>query len=499
MGLATASGIILMRPLVMIIMVVEAPILFGKALAVAVWIAFVWSLFGSLFYVLHTYTLPTLRLKRLQNDGSCASTGYIHCPLQDFIPGMTVYSYKMIDSRTILIKLGERVDKNEADDFDKSGIDKKMAANSEDKIIQDAVADNQKKSKDIGGKKLIEIKRNYTFPINIPPGCHIVLKLGDVLREYTPINNEDELDSNVEILLRLIPNGKFSLLISNLLGLNDATKNIPHGIWIDCNVPCGVYGPLFPLPSKFGYFPQYCVDAKIDENVHSITGSNESSISISISDHNTKAGAGIKHKNESNEMIRRYYSDDNSSDNTIRKTSINSMIILIGAGTGITPFFKVIQAALRNKKDQTNIRLLTLLGKSEQKNDEINFSTYVEAKVDNLKKLSDVDNNQKNRFESMNFETRFSKSMLHSWIYQSTSSVAKKDNNCSGSGAGKQSDNFSMSKTEDTIVWICGPPGFGENTRTILTKKCSSNNRGDNGKSFSFLKEQIFVFGVDDR
>ena len=125
-----------------------------------------------------------------------------------------------------------------------------------------------------------------------------------------------------------------------MLGLNDATKNIPHGIWIDCNVPCGVYGPLFPLPSKFGYFPQYCVDAKIDENVHSITSSNESS--ISISDHNTKAGAGLKYKNESNEMIRRYYSDDNSSDNTIRKTSINPMIILIGAGTGITPFFKVI-------------------------------------------------------------------------------------------------------------------------------------------------------------
>ena len=497
MGLATASGIVLMRPLVLIIMVVEAPILFGKALAVAVWIAFVWSLFGSLFYVLHAYTLPTLRLKRLQNDGSYINTGYIHCPLQDFASGMTIYSYIMIDSRTILIKLGEHNDKKDGDSFSKKCDDIQIIADSENDIIQDAVVDNEIRTKNIGGRNLTEINRNYTFPINIPPGCHIVLKLGNVLREYTPINNQDGSNSNVEVLIRLVPNGKFSIQISHLLGLNNATRNIPHGSWIDCNVPCGVYGPLFPLPSKFGYFPHYDIDTRIDRNVNRVIGNNDSSVTIDGLPH--KGGDERKHQNRRKVMESQYNSNDNNSHDTISNISICPMIILIGAGTGITPFLKVIEAALRNKKDKTNIRLLTLSGKSEQTNDENYFSSYIKVKVDHLKKVSEDGNNHKNRFESTNFETRFTKSMLQSWIYERFSSVDTVDNNCTGNSAVKQSDNFQMSKTKNTIVWICGPPGFGENTRTLLTKKYSSNNSGDHKNSYSFLREQIFVFGVDDR
>ena len=496
-GLATASAIIFMRPLVMIVMVMEAPTLFGKALAIAVWIAFVWFLFGSLFYILHTYTLPTLRFKRLQNNGSYISTGFIHCPLQDFASGVTIYSYKMIDSRTILMILGEhKSDANQMKrrDIQIQDIRTGIKIENEEKIVNNILKEAVEILNENNGKKnAIKNENKFLSTLELPPGCHFSLKLGDVVREFTPINNENEDSSSIQILVRLIPNGKFSLLISKLLGLKDADMNTSEYTWIDCNVPCSVYGPLFSLPSKFGYFPYYGVDAKfIDKNAdHSRSDDKNNGIYI----------GDVKNRNDG--RLPRIYSNDNGNCSNYSNILVSPMIILIGAGTGVTPFLSIIEAALKNKKDRTRIRLLSLTGKSNKnknknKNfDENNFSSYMKSKVDYLKRLSEFDSAMTDdRFDSINIETRFLKSMLELWIYSDPSSTMIKDNPFQ-TIAVKQSFDVRRRVTDDTIVWICGPPGFGESIRTLLTNKCT--NSDSNSRQYSFLKEQIFVIGVDDR
>jgi Oxidoreductase FAD-binding domain len=128
--------------------------------------------------------------------------------------------------------------------------------------------------------------RHPVFPITFPPGPHLSLKLGNVVRKFTPVYSGSNPDE-VEIVIRLVPGGPFSDVLSSSIGLT------PQGPfksdWSECCLECGAYGPLLALPSKFGYCP--------------------------------------------------YYSSGNSPEvNPLRPT-----LIMIGAGSGTMPFFVVLE------------------------------------------------------------------------------------------------------------------------------------------------------------
>ena len=434
LALMTASSIIVMRPVTMLIMVLDPPFAFGRALAIAVWICFVWLVSTSVMYVLCAYTLPTMRLKQLQHSGEVVHTGYVHCPLPDFVP-VVIKSYQMLDSRTILLRLSAN-----------SGQEKDGTSAS----------------------------ARSPFPVGTPPGCYVTLRLGGVVREYTPVNIErshakdlkdncHSVRSSVDIIVRLVPGGRMSTVLSSLLRLNEHTHNSDHkndtekvGLnnkngegndvgsgFTTCNLECEVYGPLFHLPSKFAYFPHDGVNVKINSDTNDASLSSlSSSVSSSLS-------------------------------------SPSPVLILIGGGTGICPFLNIIEASLRSHTDTTRIILISLVGehnKGEARKDDKNlnsFSIFIREKIKYLMPSS------KGRLECLTITTRFNKYTLAPWFCD---------------------ESYNNSRTDNIRVWICGPPGFGANVSNSLTTPAGKlRNTIEQEYDLSFDREQIFILGTDDR
>lgn len=390
MALSLATSIVAMRPFTFIVMVLENQWEFGRALGLAVWLALVTSVAGSVLYVIQVYSLPTSRLPRLQNSGDTLVTGCSNCPLEDFVRDtVCITSFKKIDSRTLLLRLGS---KNVPDDTSSSSVNTNSTT---------------------------EVEGPYrpTFPINISPGCHVALRLENIVREFTPVvvgDADENTRGTAEIMVRLIPEGKFSTLLISTLKLESISSMCKE--WTCCLIPCDVYGPLLPLPSRFGYLPYY----------------------------------------------------GTPSSNEVRT------IVMIGAGTGVTPFLSVLNAALRNKEDQTILRLLSLTGVDREKRNAENFSSLIEAEISRLKVLSEtgrqIMENKCTRFMGINFHTRFDKEMLES-VAPGLQNAAPLDS-CHPSR---------------TVVWICGPPGFAQHCSLEVIKHTK------------LKRDQIFLWGVDDR
>jgi NAD(P)H-flavin reductase len=381
-----------MRPAVALITIVETEWEFGRALGLAVWVVFIWSTICSAVYVINAYTLPTMRFPRLQHNGEVITTGCVHCPLDKMIRGIvSIVSFKCLDSRTVILRLGTNKSRNN-----------EQIAGAEDEDF------------------------HPVFPIDCPPGSHIALKLGDVVREFTPISS-NESSNEIIIVVRLVQNGAFSSVLLPLLGLD--LNGPPKTGWMECSLDCGVYGPLLPLPARFGYRPYYS-------------------------------------------PVKRCHSDP------YRPT-----LIMIGGGSGVMPFFSVIAAALKNKNDRMILKLLSLSGSSQGTkgsgpDSTSDFGTFIEDKINQLnissKNETESDPAVNARFEGINSRKRFQTSMLDSWIQDPIEQVSK--------------DTSAVRTAADsTIVWICGPPGFGEECRIALMAQ-----KG-------FHREQIFMLGIEDR
>lgn len=354
---------------------------FVFAVGLTLWCVIIWGSIAAIVYILLVYTLPTVRFPRLQHTGEMIVNESAHCPLEDMIHGVVfLTSYRTLDHRTLHLKL----------------------STSSHTAVYHPV-----------------------FPITFPPGTHLSLKLGNIIREYTPVNSSSD-PACVEIVIRLVPGGQFSDLLSSLLGIS--SQGPLRSDWSECFLECGVYGPLRPLPSKFGYRPYY------------------------------------------------------SSGKSLEVDPLRPTLIMIGAGSGTMPFFSVIDAALKNNRDQTLLKLLALSGGSKGKDSEKtgDLGTFVEGKINQLhlstKSAADTKTDLgKDRFIGVNTHERFTLSMLDSWVQNPPVSTRK------GSPA------VLTAITDRMIVWICGPPGFGEECRSALVK----------GKGFH--RDQIFVLGIDDR
>ena len=385
-----AASIPFMRPMTLFIMLLEPRWEFARALSLAVWIVFVWGLLGTVMYIIHAYAIPTMRYPRLQQNGDVITTGSIYCPLTNTIQGViSIIAFKYLDERTIILKLG-RTENNSV-----SGITGEKGTH------------------------------GPAFPISLPPGCHVTITIDNIAREFTPVNLEiDSSDeSNMYIIVRLVKTGIFSNLLITYLG---TFLNLKENEWTPCLCPCGLYGPLLPLPSKFGYLPHYDSD----------------------------------------------YINDNEKCRTI---------IMIGAGTGVMPYFNIIEAALKIKNDNTIIKLLSLPGSiSNNSSDHNGLCKFIVKKIKELTDLSlklKSDNMSSNRFMSMNCSSRFQSNMLDNWLYEKSKPLSDNDDDTV----------THRSEIDRTIVWICGPPGFGRSCRSMLVKE----------KKFRI--RQIFVLGVDDR
>jgi NAD(P)H-flavin reductase len=391
-ALSLATSIIFMRPAVALIMVVETEWEFGRALGLAAWVVFVWSTICTAGYVINAYTLPTMRFPRLQHNGEVVTTGCAHCPQEKMATGIvSIVSFKCLDSRTVILRLATAKFRNI----------EQLASNKNEVF-------------------------HPIFPISCPPGSHIALKVGDVVREFTPISSIERANE-VEIVVRLVRNGAFSSVLLPLLGLD--LDRPPKNGWTECSLDCGVYGPLLPLPARFGYRP--------------------------------------------------YYSPVNS----CHSDPYRPTLIMIGGGSGVMPFFSVISAALKNKNDGTTLKLLSLSGSSQGTegsgpDSSSDFGTYIENKINQLhissKNETDSDPAVNDRFEAINSRKRFQTSMLDSWIQDPTEQVSK-------------DSSAVRTPAHSTIVWICGPPGFGEDCRIALMAQ-----KG-------FHRDQIFMLGIEDR
>ena len=379
-----------MRPMTFFVKLSQPKWDFGRALSLSVWVVFVWAILGTVMYVIHAYAIPTMRYPRLQHNGDLVITGSIYCPLTGTIMGVvSIISCKYLDERTIMLKLGRT--ENNSD----SGI--------------------------LGEKGV----HGSAFPISLPPGCHITLTIGNIIREFTPVRLDTETTDSCDmyIVVRLVRDGQFSNLLKASLG---TFLSLKENEWTTCACPCGLYGPLLPLPSKFGYLPHYESDCIND-----------------------------------NEKCR--------------------TIIMIGAGTGVMPYFNIIEAALKIKNDNTVIKLLSLSGTTTSTSTSSNcngLSGFIEKKIKDLTDLSmKLQSNSKtsNRFFGVNSSSRFQVSMLVDWIHDQSKPSTTNDTVLHRSEIGR------------TIVWVCGPPGFGQSCRSSLVREKN------------FRVNQIFILGVDDR
>jgi hypothetical protein len=387
-----------MRPMTFFVKLSQPQWDFGRALSLSVWVIFVWAILGTVMYVIHAYAIPTMRYPRLQHNGDLVITGSIYCPLAGTIMGVvSIISCKYLDERTIMLKLG-RTEKNS-----ESGI--------------------------LGEKGV----HSPAFPISLLPGCHVTLTIENVAREFTPVKLDSETTDSCDmyIVVRLVRGGQFSNLLKASLG---TFLSLKENKWTPCACSCGLYGPLLPLPSKFGYLPHY------------------------ESDHI-----------DSNEKCR--------------------TIIMIGAGTGVMPYFNIIEAALKIKNDSTIIKLLSLSGTTTSTSTSSNcegLSGFIEKKTRDLNDLSmKLQSNSKtsNRFIGVNSTSRFQVSMLDDWIHDQSKPSGPNDTVL------HQSNDTVLHRSEigRTIVWVCGPPGFGQSCRSSLVKEKN------------FRMNQIFILGVDDR
>lgn len=397
-GLSFAAQIIVMRPLTAVFLLWDLTMPFQVALGLTMWAGFVGQVIVTAAYVTIAYTLPTMRFPRLQQSGKLSITGSAHCPLEDMITdAVSITSFKYLDARTVILRVSTHgFHTNEGDDY------------------------------------------RPVFPIDLLPGCHVSLKLGDLVREFTPINTNAASDihsSEMEVAVRLVKGGAFSTLLSSTLGLQEAVSDSTEQEWKKCSHPCGIYGPLLPLPSKFGYCPSYSL-GKISESF-----------------------------------------------------STPPTLIMIGGGTGAMPFFGIIEAALKNKNDKTLLRLLSLSGTNKEKenhpNTKYDFGAFIATKIEEVQlSTNSLSGNHpgRNRFIGTNTRSKFDVSMLESWIrYPSVPART-------GPSAVRTCG------TDNMVVWICGPPGFGESCRSALTKtSVETKAKG------LFHSDQIFVLGVDDR
>ena len=370
-----------MRPMAVVFLLLDMEMTFVFSMGMTLWVGLLWGIIAAAVYIIYAYTLPTVRFPRLQHSGEMIANESAHCPLEGMIQGVVyITSFKSLDPRTVNLKLSTS--------------------------SHTAV-------------------RHPVFPIAFPPGSHLSLKLGNVVREFSPVNSGSNPDE-VEIVIRLVPGGAFSNLLSSSLGLT--SQGPLKSAWSECFLECGIYGPIRPLPSKFGYRPYF------------------------------------------------------SSGKSLEVDPLRPTLIMIGAGSGSMPFFSVIEAALKNKKDETQLKLLALSGGSKGSDSEkaCDLGAFVDGKISQLHLLTKSVTETKTdlgagRFIGVNSRERFSLSMLDSWI-QIPSEPTRTNTSAVLTAA-----------TERMIVWICGPPGFGEECRSALVK----------GKGF--LRDQIFVLGIDDR
>jgi hypothetical protein len=176
----------------------------------SLWAGLIWATIAAAVYIIHAYTLPTVRFPRLQHNGEKLVNGSAHCPREDMIQGVVyITSYKSLCPRTVHLKLSTS--------------------------SHTAV-------------------RHPVFPITFPPGSHLSLKLGNIVRKSTPVYSGSNPDE-VEIVIRLVPGGPVSDVLSSSLGL--APQGPFKSDWSECFLECGVNGPLRAIPSKFGYRHYY--------------------------------------------------------------------------------------------------------------------------------------------------------------------------------------------------------------------------------------------------
>jgi NAD(P)H-flavin reductase len=360
-GLALASSIVAMRPLVGMLVVMDGYYKLGPQLSVALWIGFSWFSIGTIAYIMFAYRIPSAQRPRLLHSGAVVLGCQLQPPAVSFVPA-EIHSIQRLDAHTIVMRLKPR---------------------------------------------------NDEFQFYYSPGCHIVVRLGDVSREFTPVNyledgSEDVDQDAIEIVVRIVPGGRFALAIDALLhklvhqddggnisnddndsegnggggnGLNrgsawhsvgNLTTEVGGGAGEDSNVnqeqnrngtaaphfmTCEIYGPLYPIPWRFGYL------ARRDPDTQTTSASPRASPS----------GTNIMMTTRSGSVLPEAY-----------KQSTVRTLIMIGAGTGVTAFLSTIHAALLNRSDCTKLRLLFLAGKKSG----ASCKQYFEDKITTLQKLS---------------------------------------------------------------------------------------------------------------
>jgi ferredoxin-NADP reductase len=394
LGLSFASSIVFMRPLVAVVMLMMPEWDFGRSLGLVLWVAMCWAVFGAVLYILGAYTVPTLKHPRLQHSGE-VTVGSMSYP-QESVPAV-VYKWKQLDKRTVLLKLRSKSNYS-----------------------------------------------NLPLPI-LPPGSHIALSIKGLVREYTPIRmtESNDREGEITIIVRLVPEGVFSTLLRSVLKDGQRT-------YLDCSIACNVYGPLYPLPARFGYVPSYGGD------------------------------------------------DDNSSS--------CPHLLLVGAGTGILPFLDIIAAALTNNRDKTKIKLIFLSGYKAVDGDN-GFEEYVKNRIDNMRRKS-----INGRFEAQIVRERLSMKTLNDWATSPSSPAPFQEHtreiphNNSGDERREvelkcvEYLNMPVLDSGNIIVWVCGPPGFGGNICSkMLLLENNRSNANENKQRWRLNKEQIFVLGLDDR
>ena len=125
LGLATSTSIIFMRPITVILMLVDEYLDFPHGLGVAVWICFTTTIISTASYILIRDLIPSLESSQLQHDGSYKksttfnyATNAVGClPIYDSVenrvimkkPVTKVVSYCIIDSRTIMLRIAPTV------------------------------------------------------------------------------------------------------------------------------------------------------------------------------------------------------------------------------------------------------------------------------------------------------------------------------------------------------------------------------------------------------
>jgi hypothetical protein len=238
------------------------------------------------------------------------ATGPIFCPCnrnsldsygEDPAP-VFIEAYKLLDHRTVLIRLGTSNTSSTTTNDNPNPNSNNIAKGKT--ISSVSYPSSSSSSSSSSSFSPSPSSSPSPFPIDLPPGSHLALTLNGVVREYTPItstspnpipnttanpnpdpsHNANPNPYSIELIIRLVPNGQFSAALSSSLKLEPFLKlkndlplrkegtehpspnynpilksdlNTDSNPWVLSGVPVEIYGPLFPLPSKFTYRPYY--------------------------------------------------------------------------------------------------------------------------------------------------------------------------------------------------------------------------------------------------